>query len=91
LADFQKDNQTGFGWFVFTSDNHPKKSVWGLSMEWVSRGAGVEWDFNGGKLDKSGWLSYSHEGFETLLWLIIAWLHKGIRSNDFFFFGGFWV
>jgi hypothetical protein len=37
---------------------------------------------------KSGWLSYSHEGFETLLWLIIAWLHKGIRSNDSFFFSG---
>lgn len=35
---------------------------------------------------KSGWLSYSHEGFETLLWQIIAWLHKGIRSNDSFFF-----
>jgi len=57
LADFQNDNQTGFGYFVFTSDSHPKKSVWGLSMEWVSREAGVEWDFNGGKLDKSGWLS----------------------------------
>lgn len=49
---FRRITRLAFGWFVFISDDHPKRSVWGLSMGWVSRGAGVEWDFNGGKRDK---------------------------------------